>query len=136
MIGGAVLLLIHSCGIRGAGLSSARSMFGGFVSGLWVQVHRGGITGAGVAAWPYSATLLCEVLGPLVVRTWDTMVFLICRFLFSLSNGAGHRLVLMAFPISSVLVSEGIEIRQGCRFISSLVRALGKLSLVSFCHVL
>ena len=29
--------------------------------------------------------------------------------------------------ISSVLVSEGIEIRQGCRFTSSLVGALGKL---------
>ena len=34
-----------------------------------------------------------------------------------------HRLV----SISSVTVSEGIEILQGCRFISSLVRALGKL---------
>ena len=29
--------------------------------------------------------------------------------------------------ISSVPVSGGIETRQGCRFISSLVRALGKL---------
>ena len=29
--------------------------------------------------------------------------------------------------ISSVPVSEGVEIRQGCRFISCLVRALGKL---------
>ena len=29
--------------------------------------------------------------------------------------------------ISSLLVSEGIEIRQGCRSISSLVRALGEL---------
>ena len=29
--------------------------------------------------------------------------------------------------VSSVPVSEGIEIRHGCQFISSLVRALGKL---------
>ena len=51
---------------------------------------------------------------------------------------AGHRLlgekvtrhhVRAGRPISvsSVPVSEGIEIRHGCQFISSLVRALGKL---------
>ena len=33
---------------------------------------------------------------------------------------------LRPISISSVAVSEGIEIRQGCRFISSLVRALGQ----------
>ena len=52
---------------------------------------------------------------------------------------AGHRLlgekvtrphVRAGRPISvsSVSVSEGIEIRHGCQFISSLVRVLGKLS--------
>ena len=35
----------------------------------------------------------------------------------------GNRPIL----IPSVLVSEGIEIRHGCQFISSLVRALAKL---------
>ena len=51
---------------------------------------------------------------------------------------AGHRLLSekvtrphvragRPFSVSSVPVSEGIEIRHGCQFLSSLVRALGKL---------
>ena len=51
---------------------------------------------------------------------------------------AGHRLLSekvtrpyvpahSPISISSVPVSQGLEIRQGCRFISSLIRALGKL---------
>ena len=51
---------------------------------------------------------------------------------------AGHRLLMekvtrphvrahRPISISSVSVSEGIEIRQGCRFISGLIRALGRL---------
>ena len=58
--------------------------------------------------------------------------------LFALVYWAGHRLLSekvtrphvrahRLVSISSVTVSEGIEIRQGSRFISSLVRALGKL---------
>ena len=63
---------------------------------------------------------------------------------------AGHRLlsekvtrphvrVHRPISISSVPVTEGIEIRQGCRFIGSLVRALGKLlrgDLGRFCLVM
>ena len=36
-------------------------------------------------------------------------------------------MLIVQFLFSSVLVSEGIEIRHGCQFISSLVRALAKL---------
>ena len=35
--------------------------------------------------------------------------------------------LIVPFLIPSVPVSEGIEIRHGCQFISSLVRALAKL---------
>ena len=38
-----------------------------------------------------------------------------------------YHIVWALVSISSVPVSEGIEIRQGCRFIRSLFRALGKL---------
>ena len=31
----------------------------GFLSGPWVQVHGGYISGADVAAWPYSVGILC-----------------------------------------------------------------------------
>ena len=61
---------------------------------------------------------------------------------------AGHRLLsekvtrphvraLRPISTSSVLVSEGIEIWQGCRFISSLVRPLvcSLVSLAGSCHV-
>ena len=53
---------------------------------------------------------------------------------------AGHRLLLVKrlldlmcglvvppISVSSVPVSEGMDIRHGCQFISSLLRALGKL---------
>ena len=60
------------------------------------------------------------------------------EFLILLEQWAGHRLlnekvtrphVRAGCPIllPSVPVSEGIEIRHGCQFISSLVRALAKL---------
>ena len=78
--------------------------------------------------------VLC--VGLLVLRILGTLVFLTWRFSFSLGDGlvvgcsVRRLLVLMfvhtaQFPISSVPVSEGIEIRQGCRFISRLVGALG-----------
>ena len=31
----------------------------GFLGGPWIQVHAGHISGAGVAAWPYSVGILC-----------------------------------------------------------------------------
>ena len=43
----------------------------GFLNGPWVQVQGGCISGADIAAWPYSVSLLCKFsvsmsLGPLV----------------------------------------------------------------------
>ena len=32
----------------------------GLLNGPWVQVHDGCITGAGVAAWPYSVSIFCK----------------------------------------------------------------------------
>ena len=59
------------------------------------------------------------------------LVFLNWRSSFSLINGldacCSARRLTAQFLFCSVPVSEGIEIRQGCRFIRSLVRALGKL---------
>ena len=66
----------------------------------------------------------------------DGISFLELLILFE--QWAGHRLlgekvtrphVRAGRPtsVSSVPVSEGMEIRHGCQFISSLVRALGKL---------
>ena len=74
--------------------------------------------------------------GLLVLWIWDTLGFF-SRFI-DLEQRAGHRLlsekvvrphehVHLQIFISSVLVSEGIKITQGCQFISSLIRALGKL---------
>ena len=34
----------------------------GFLHGPWVQVHGGCITGADIAAWPYSVGLLCKLI--------------------------------------------------------------------------
>ena len=64
------------------------------------------------------------------------LVILVFDFLFE--QWAGHRLLSekvtrphvranRAILIPSVPVSEGIEIRHGCQFLSSLVRALAKL---------
>ena len=68
-------------------------------------------------------------VGLLMLGTWDLDVLILYEQL------AGHRLLSekVTLPhfrthrpisISSVPVSEGIEIRQGCRFIGSLVRTL------------
>ena len=63
-----------------------------------------------------------------------------------LEQWAGHRLLIekvirlrarahSPISISSVPVTEGIEIRKGCQFVSRLVRALGRLlgGLVGLC---
>ena len=101
--------------------------------------------GADTVAWPYSVSLLASSLplvglciGPLVLRIWgifDTS-HLEVHILFE--QWVGHRLLSekvtrpherahRPISISSVPVSEGIEFRQGCRSISCLVGALGKL---------
>ena len=117
----------------------------GFLQSDWVQVHAGPITGADISAWPYSVGILVRFISFLSQLHWPTesvdmghfgVSFLELLILFE--QWAGHRLlsekvtrphVRAGRPIlvSSVPVSEGIEIRHGCQFLSSLVRALGKL---------
>ena len=118
----------------------------GFLGGPWIQVHGGGgISGADIAAWPYSAGILCKFTAFLGSVHWPMGSDDMCHFgvyflelLILFEQWAGHRLlsekvtrphVRANRPISfpSVPVSEGIEIRHGCQFISSLVRALAKL---------
>ena len=118
----------------------------GFLSSDWVQVHAGHITDADVAAWPYSVGILVRFSAFLGTLHWPSgavdmghfgVSFLELLILFE--QWSGHRLlsekvtrphVRAGRPIlvSSVPVSEGIEIRHGCQFLSSLVRALGKLN--------
>ena len=70
-----------------------------------------------------------------------TLVILVCFFgaLILFEQWAGHRLLSEKVTrphvranrpmlILSVPMSEGIEIRHGCQFLSCLVRALAKLS--------
>ena len=44
----------------------------GFLSGPWTQVHGGCISGADVAAWPYSVGILCEFTSFLGTLPWPT----------------------------------------------------------------
>ena len=117
----------------------------GFLHNSWVQVHAGHITGADISAWPFCVRILVRFTSFLGTLHWPSgsddlghfrISFLEILILFE--QWAGHRLlgekvtrphVRAGRPISvsSVPVSEGIEIRHGCQFISSLVRALGKL---------
>ena len=117
----------------------------GFLSSDWVQVHAGPITGADIAAWPYSVGILVRFSAFLGTLHWPSgavdmghfgVSFLELLILFE--QWSGQRLlsekvtrphVRAGRPIlvSSVPASEGIEIRHGCQFLSSLVRALGKL---------
>ena len=67
----------------------------GFLSGPWTQVRGGCISGADVAAWPYSVGILCKFtsfLGTLhwprwVLRTWAILAFLFWNFLSFSSKG-------------------------------------------------
>ena len=108
-------------------------------AGSWI------ISGADVAAWPCSVGILCKFTASFGTLHWPVgsedmghfgVSFLELLILFE--QWAGHRLLskkvtrpharanrLIFLP--SVPVSEGIEIRHGCQFISSLVRALAKL---------
>ena len=117
----------------------------GFLHNTWIQVDAGHITGDDISAWPYSVAILVRFTSFLGILHWpsgsvdlghDGISFFELLILFE--QWAGHRLlgekvtrphVRAGRPIlvSSVPVSEGMEIRHGCQFISSLVRALGKL---------
>ena len=112
----------------------------GFPHNSWIQVEAGDISGADISAWPYSVGILVRFSSFLGTLHWPSgyadlghfgVSFLEILILFE--QWAGHRLlcekvarphVRAGRPIS---VSEGIEIRHGCQFISSLVWALGKL---------
>ena len=103
------------------------------------------ISGADVAAWPYSVGILCRLTAFLGSLHWPVgseekghfgVSFLELLTLFE--QWAAHRLLSEKVTgprtranrpilIPSVPVSKGIEIRHGCQFISSLVRALAKL---------
>ena len=117
----------------------------GFLNNDWVQVDAGHITSADISAWPYSVGILVRFTSFLSTLHWSSgsvdlghfgISFLELLILFE--QWAGHRLlsekvtrphVRAGRPIllPSVPVSEGIEIRHGCQFLSSLVRALAKL---------
>ena len=117
----------------------------GFLNNSWVQVHAGHITGSDIAIWPYSVGVLVRFTSFLGTLHWPSGSLDLGHFgisflelLILLEQWAGHRLlsekvtrphVRAGRPIlvPSVPVSEGIEIRHGCQFISSLVWALGKL---------
>ena len=113
----------------------------GFFYGSWVHVGGGLITEFDVSAWPCSVGLPCKLsslLGALIGLPTQVikgiMGFLSLELLILIEQWVGHRLLSgkVVRPQSpqflfSAPVTEGIEIGQGCRFISSLVRALGKL---------
>ena len=116
-----------------------------FLNGPWMQVHVGCISGADIAAWPESVGILCKFTAFLGSLHWPVdavdmghfgVSFLELLILFE--QRAGHRLLSEKVTrphvranrpilIPSVPVSEGIETRHGCQFISSLVGALAKL---------
>ena len=59
----------------------------GFLSGPWIQVHGGHISGADIAASPYSVGILCRFtsflvpcIGPLVLKIWVILEFLFVNF--------------------------------------------------------
>ena len=118
----------------------------GFLNSSWVQVNAGHITGSDIAAWPYSVGILVSFTSFLGTLHWPSgshdfrhfgVSFLELLILFE--QWAGHRLLSEKVTrphvrahrpslIPSVLVSEGIDIRHGCQFLSCLIRALAKLS--------
>ena len=118
----------------------------GFLDCTWVQIVAGRISDDDIAPWPYSVGILIQFSSFLSQLHWPSgsvdmghfgVSFLELLILFE--QWAGHRLLSekvtrphvragRPISVSSVPVSEGIEIRHGCQFISSLVRALGKLS--------
>ena len=110
----------------------------GFLNSSWIQVDAGHITDADISAWPKSVGILPFLVlrtGHLILLTWVFFGSPFFSFLILFEHWAGHRLlsekvtrphVRAGRPIllPSVPVSEGIEIRHGCQFLSSLIRAL------------
>ena len=112
----------------------------GFLNSDWVQIGAGPITRADISAWPYSVGILVRFTSFLGHLHWPSgsvdmghfgVSFLELLILFE--QWAGHRLLgekvtrphtRAGRPISlpSVPVSEGIEKRHGCQFLSSLIR--------------
>ena len=155
MYGGGTALILWF-GIRGASLRFVSLQLGLmlilhlflsllFFNNYWVQVSAGRITDADIAAWPYSVSVLIRITYFLNTLHWPSgtedfghfgISFLELLILFE--QWAGHRLLCEKVTgphvranrpilIPSVPVSERIEIRHGCQFVSSLVRALSKL---------
>ena len=116
----------------------------GFLNGPWMQVHGGRISGADVAAWPRGVGISCVFTALLGTLHWPCDAADLGHFgisfwgIFSFSSnglvigcsvtkvtrlhGRANRPIF-----DSLCVSEGIEIRHGCQFVSSMVRALSKL---------
>ena len=117
----------------------------GFLGGPWMQVHGGCISGADIAAWPSGVGILCKFAAFLGTLHWPAGSDDFCHFsvsflelLILFEQWTGHRLLSekVTWPhvranrpilIRSVPVSEGIEIRHGCQFLSSLIRGPAKL---------
>ena len=109
-----------------------------FLNSSWIQVAAGRITGADIAAWPYSGGILVRFTSFLNTLHWPTgsddlghfgISFLELLILFE--QWPAHRLLCEKVTrphvrangpilIPSVPVSEGIEIRHSCQFLSSL----------------
>ena len=150
------LLLIPLSGIRAVGGSNGKLTLEfvflaglpvppGFLHGPWIQIQGGCMSGADIAAWPCSVILLCKFTGFLATLHWPAGAEDMGHFgvsyledLILFEQWAGHRLLSdnvtrphvrahRPITIPSVPVSEGIVIQQGCCFISSLVKAVGKL---------
>ena len=116
-----------------------------FLHNSWIQVDAGHITCADISAWPKSVGILVRFTSFLGTLHWRSgsvdlghfgVSFLELLILFE--HWAGHRLLGekvtrfhfrsgRTISVFSVPVSERMEIRHGCQFIYSLVRALGKL---------
>ena len=114
----------------------------GFLDGPWLQVHGVGLL---VLIWPYSVGILFKFTVFLGTLHWPVDTVDLGHFgvsylevLILFGQWAGHRLLHemvtrphlranrpTSFP--SVPVSEGIEIRHGCQYISSLIIAMVKL---------
>ena len=95
----------------------------------------------GLTVWAFSAMFLLSLvpcIGRRVLMTWAILVFLFLEVLILFEQWAGHRLISEKVTrphvrancpilVPSFPVSEGVEIRHGCLFISSFVRALTML---------
>ena len=95
----------------------------------------------GLTVWVSSVSLLLSLvpcIGRWVLMTWTIWVFSFLELLILFEQWAGHRLLNERVTwshvwanrpilIPSVPVSEGIEIRHACQFLTSLERALAKL---------